>query len=70
MNAFRATHGDEALLLFVVREDGSVRVNSEDNPPDPRLGDTVIAVVPATLGAEVEAASEGSTEPAPASRRG
>ncbi len=70
IDAFRETHGDEALVLFVVREDGSVRVNSEDNPLDPRLGDTVIAVVPATQASEAEAASEGSTQPAPASRRG
>ena len=70
MAAFRDTHGPSTLLLFVVREDGSVRVNSEDNPLDPRLGDTVIAVVPAAQAAESEAPTEGSTEPAPASRRG
>lgn len=69
-DAFRETHGADALLLFVVRGDGTVRVNTEDNPPEPRPGDTLVAIVPAPEPAAESAPEEVSTAPPAASGRG
>lgn len=70
LEAFRATHGEDALVLFVVREDGTVRINNEDNPPEPRRGDTIVALVPASENAPSETPPEASDPPPPASGRG
>jgi NhaP-type Na+/H+ or K+/H+ antiporter len=42
--AWREQHGEEALPLLTVSEDGAVTVGTVDKPLDPRPGDTLLAI--------------------------
>lgn len=41
-------HGDDAIPLFLVRENGAIRVFSADEPPQAQTGDRVISLVCST----------------------
>ncbi len=42
LDEFRAQYGDAALPLFVITDDGSVRVFTVENPPTPKTGDAIV----------------------------
>ncbi len=44
--AFRSRYGDDALVLFVLDDDGKVHIATADARPQPQSGQTLIALVP------------------------
>lgn len=44
--AFRAEHGDETVLLFTIDQDGKLSINNEDKALEPKVGETLLALVP------------------------
>lgn len=46
LDDFRAEHGEEALIMFVLDERGRLEIVPADEAPEPESGDTVVALVP------------------------
>jgi hypothetical protein len=62
--AFRARYGEDALVLFIVTESGSLQVCTAAKNPAPKPGQTLICLVDPRLAVTVDAEKETS-EPAP-----
>jgi hypothetical protein len=61
--AFRARYGEEALVLFIVTESGSLQVCTAEKAPAPKAGQTLICLVDPRLAVTVEPAetAEGTS---------
>ena len=57
---FRETHGDSALVMFVIRKTGELVVCTDDTPLDPQTGQTLISLIePREENARVENGQPG-----------
>ncbi len=56
--AFRERYGEDALVLFIVTESGSLRVCTAETAPTPKPGQTLICLVNPRLAVAVEGAEE------------
>ncbi len=56
--AFRERYGEDALVLFVVTEAGSLVISTADKAPSPKSGQTLICLVDPRLAVTVEAGDE------------
>ncbi len=59
--AFRERHGEEVIILFVLRETGELLVPTSDNPPVLKKGDTLIILLPQGRTAPEKASAEEMT---------
>lgn len=57
---FKETHGDDAIPLFLVSDDKSIRPFTTDNPPEPKPGNILISM--ANPDADAEKKPEKTTE--------
>ena len=44
-DAYRAQHGDNAILLFAITDDGKLLVNTQDKPLEPAPGQRIVGLV-------------------------
>jgi hypothetical protein len=61
--AFRERYGEDALVLFIVTESGSLQVCTADKAPSPKPGQTLICLVDTRLAATVETAEREASSP-------
>jgi NhaP-type Na+/H+ or K+/H+ antiporter len=60
--AFRGRYGEDALVLFIVTDAGSLLVCTAEKAPAPKPGQTLICLVDPRLAASVEKAEAGPVE--------
>jgi NhaP-type Na+/H+ or K+/H+ antiporter len=60
--AFRARYGENALVLFIVTESGSLQVCTAEKTPAPKPGQTLICLVDPRLAVSLERAEEEALE--------
>ena len=60
--AFRARYGEDALVLFIVTESGSLQVCTAEKTPAPKPGQTLICLVDPRLAASVDPAEDAPVE--------